>query len=120
PFSPTDYKSQDTENPKRRNDMISTATISTARRRGLRHVLTLALGTALLLPAGTTLDQDGQTLRILISQSPWLNAFIALVDQYQDETGTRFELDVTPFGGMMEKTRNSVRADTGQYDIVNL
>lgn len=86
----------------------------------LRRLATLAMTSALLLPAGAAIGQEGQTLRILISQSPWLNAFIALVDQYQEETGTRFELDVTPFGGMMEKTRNSVRAEAGQYDIVNL
>ncbi|SEA67465.1 carbohydrate ABC transporter substrate-binding protein, CUT1 family [Pelagibacterium halotolerans] len=77
----------------------------------------LALGMGVSSPA---LSQQADTLRILINQSPWLNAFIAMVDRYEDETGVRMELDVTPFAGMLEKTRNSLRADSGQYDIVNL
>ncbi|KEQ02585.1 polyols ABC transporter substrate-binding protein [Pseudorhizobium pelagicum] len=64
--------------------------------------------------------QEAKTLRILISQSPWLNAFVALVDEYQEETGTTFELDVTPFGGMVDKMRNSVRAQEGSYDLINI
>lgn len=78
-------------------------------------------GLALAMSLTTAvMAQDAPKLKILISQSPWLNSFIALVDKYQEETGTVIELDVTPFGGMLEKTRNSVRGDTGNYDIVNL
>lgn len=64
--------------------------------------------------------QDAKTIRILISQSPWLNSFVSLVDEYQKETGTKFQFDVTPFGGMVEKSRNSVRAQQGSYDIINI
>lgn len=70
--------------------------------------------------ANSAVAQDAGTLRVLISQSPWLNAFVSLVDEYQAETGTTFQLDVTPFGGMVDKTRNSVRAETGSYDIINI
>lgn len=64
--------------------------------------------------------QDAPTIRVLISQSPWLNAFVSLVDEYQSETGTNIQLDVTPFGGMMDKMRNSVRSGQGSYDIINI
>ena len=83
----------------------------------------LLAGTAALLMAGAALPasaQDANNLRILISQSPWLRAFTALLDQYQEETGVTFELDVTPFGGMMEKSRNSLRSPEGAYDIINI
>ncbi|WP_338532308.1 ABC transporter substrate-binding protein [Nitratireductor thuwali] len=55
-----------------------------------------------------------------INQSPWLNSFVAMVDQYEEETGNVVELDVSPFGGLLEKIRNSVRAAEGTYDIVNV
>ncbi|WP_454855235.1 ABC transporter substrate-binding protein [Rhizobium binxianense] len=64
--------------------------------------------------------QDAPTIRILISQSPWLNAFVSLVDEYQNDTGTKIQLDVTPFGGMVDKMRNSVRGQEGTYDIINI
>ncbi|CAN7682429.1 extracellular solute-binding protein [Neorhizobium sp. LjRoot104] len=77
----------------------------------------LSLAACLTTPA---LAQDAKTIRILISQSPWLNSFVSLVDQYQKETGTKFQLDVTPFGGMVDKMRNSVRAQQGSYDLINI
>lgn len=78
----------------------------------------MAGGAALLMAAGPGAAQD--KVRILINQSPWLNAFVAIVDEYQSATGVEIELDVTPFGGMIEKTRNSLRAAQGSYDIVNI
>jgi multiple sugar transport system substrate-binding protein len=76
-----------------------------------------ALAVSLSVPATA---QDKPTVRILINQSPWLNSFIAMVDEYQDKTGVKIDLDVTPFGGMVEKTRNSLRSSEGTYDIVNI
>jgi multiple sugar transport system substrate-binding protein len=79
------------------------------------------LAGAALLMAGASLPamaQDASNLRILISQSPWLNSFTALLDEYQAETGVTFQLDVTPFGGMMEKARNSLRSPDGAYDFM--
>lgn len=87
-------------------------------RRTLGRLLAgLSLAASLSVPA---FSQDAGTIRILISQSPWLNSFVALVDQYQKETGTKFQLDVTPFNGMVDKMRNSVRAQQGSYDIINI
>jgi multiple sugar transport system substrate-binding protein len=88
------------------------------RKNSFRRVLAAA---ALTVGISTSAQaQDGATLRVLISQSPWLNAFIALTDDYEKETGVHFKMDVTPFGGMLEKTRNSLRAKSGDYDIVNV
>ena len=80
----------------------------------------LAAAAALAISAAPVLAADTPTLRVLINQSPWLNSFIAMVDEYQTETGVKMNLDVTPFGGMLEKARNSLRSDTGTYDIVNI
>ena len=77
----------------------------------------LSLAASLAVPA---FAQETPSIRILISQSPWLNSFVSLVDQYQKETGTKFQLDVTPFGGMVDKMRNSVRAQQGSYDLINI
>ncbi len=90
----------------------------TLKRRTLGRLLAgLSLAAFMTAPA---FAQDAKTIRILISQSPWLNSFVSLVDEYQKETGTKFQLDVTPFGGMVEKSRNSVRAQQGSYDIINI
>ncbi|MCT9000652.1 MULTISPECIES: ABC transporter substrate-binding protein [Chelativorans] len=70
--------------------------------------------------AGAASAQDQPTISMAINQSPWLDSFVAMVDQYEEETGNRVELDVTPFGGLLEKIRNSVRASQGSYDIVNV
>lgn len=87
----------------------------------LRTARRILPGVALALTMTTSsFAQGAPPIRILISQSPWLNSFIALVDQYQKETKVRIQLDVTPFGGMLEKTRNSLRAPNGNYDILNL
>ena len=59
-------------------------------------------------------------ISIAINQSPWLNSFIAMVDEYESETGNKINLDVTPFAGLLEKIRNSVRSSEGTYDIVNV
>ena len=86
-----------------------------------KRMLTLSATAAMTLTmAATAHAQEGTTLRVLINQSPWLDGFIAMVDAYEEETGTQFDLDVTPFGGMLEKTRNSLRAGEGDYDILNL
>ncbi|AQZ49779.1 ABC transporter substrate-binding protein [Martelella mediterranea] len=92
-------------------------TVQRIRKRMMVLSATAAMTLAMVAAAQA---QDGTTLRVLINQSPWLDGFIAMVDAYEEETGTRFDLDVTPFGGMMEKTRNSLRAAEGDYDIVNL
>ena len=57
-------------------------------------------------------------ITIVINQSPWFESFRATVELYEKETGNKVELDVNPFAGSLEKQRNSVRAKSGQYDLL--
>ena len=59
-------------------------------------------------------------VNIVINQSPWLASFRATVDLYQQQSGNKVNLEVVPFDGMLAKQRNSVRASTGDYDILIL
>ena len=57
-------------------------------------------------------------ITMVINQSPWFAGFSRLVEAYTTETGNRIELDVNPYPGALEKVRNSLRAPTGQYDLL--
>lgn len=57
-------------------------------------------------------------ITIVINQSPWFDSFRKTVELYEKETGNKVELDVNPFAGSLEKQRNSVRANQGQYDLL--
>jgi multiple sugar transport system substrate-binding protein len=57
-------------------------------------------------------------ITIVINQSPWFESFRKTVELYEKETGNKVELDVNPFAGSLEKQRNSVRAKSGQYDLL--
>jgi len=88
-----------------------------------RIVLLRLCAAAALVVAGGGEIASAQTqpeISMAINQSPWLNSFVKMVDLYEQETGNKVDLDVTPFGGLLEKIRNSVRASRGTYDIVNV
>jgi multiple sugar transport system substrate-binding protein len=59
-------------------------------------------------------------ITILINESPWYAGFEALVDKYMEDTGNEVVLNVTPFNGMLEKSRNAVQAEQSEFDILNL
>jgi multiple sugar transport system substrate-binding protein len=59
-------------------------------------------------------------ISILINSSPWYAGFEQVVKRYEGETGNKINLDVTPYGGMLEKARNAVRGRESPYDILNL
>ena len=65
-------------------------------------------------------SQQTETITILINDSPWFAGFEALVNKYVEETGNDVKLNVTPFDGMLEKSRNAVQADESDFDILNL
>lgn len=79
-----------------------------------------ALAGAFALAAGTAFAQSQPPITMAINQSPWLKSFVAEVDAYEKATGNKVKLDVLPFGGLLEKIRNSVRGPQGEYDIVNV
>jgi multiple sugar transport system substrate-binding protein len=64
--------------------------------------------------------QSAAPITIVINQSPWFDGFARMVDLYAEESGNQVELDVNPFGGLLEKERNSVRASEGQFDVLIL
>lgn len=80
----------------------------------------LALLVAIALPAGLGIAQQHPTITILINESPWLAGFEVLVDAYVAETGNQVELNVTPFPGMLQRSRNAVTAGTSEFDLINL
>ena len=71
-------------------------------------------------PQGVEETTPLPTITILINDSPWFAGFEALVNKYVEETGNEVELNVTPFAGMLEKSRNAVQAPESEFDILNL
>ena len=57
-------------------------------------------------------------LNVVINQSPWLDGFRKTAEQYEKETGNKISLSISPYSGLLEKVRNSLRSPTGQYDLV--
>ena len=73
----------------------------------------LILGTSSVLAAAKM-----SPITIVINQSPWFEGFQAAVNAYEEETGNKVTLDVNPFGGALEKQRQSVRTENGTFDIL--
>lgn len=85
--------------------------------------LGLGLAGASLSPASAQSFVDvgkHAPITILINASPWYAGFEAAVDLYSKQTGNKVNLDVTPYGGMLEKARNAVRGASSPYDLLNL
>jgi multiple sugar transport system substrate-binding protein len=79
----------------------------------------IALLTSILI--ATALAQQARVpITILINDSPWLGGFEAVVDLYEAQTGNTVNLEVTPYGGVLERARNAVRGGQSPYDLVNL
>ena len=87
-------------------------------RRSLRW-LTAVLAAVALAPS-IAAAQEHPPITILINESPWLAGFEALVDAYVEQTGNRVELNVTPFPGMLQRSRNAVTASESEFDLINL
>ncbi|MDZ7799428.1 MAG: extracellular solute-binding protein [Trueperaceae bacterium] len=60
------------------------------------------------------------SITILINDSPWLGGFEALVERYEADTGNEVVLNVTPFPGMLQRSRNAVTASESEFDLINL
>ncbi len=56
-------------------------------------------------------------ITIVINQSPWFKGFAGLIDYYEETTGNKVTLDVSPFMGSIEKQRASARAPEGTIDL---
>ncbi len=62
--------------------------------------------------------QSQPPINVVINQSPWLEGFASIVEEYEDETGNRVSLDVNPYAGSLEKQRNAVRSDKSEFDLL--
>jgi ABC-type glycerol-3-phosphate transport system substrate-binding protein len=51
-----------------------------------------------------------EPITILINASPWYKGFENVVALYEEQTGNKVDLEVTPFDGMLEKARSAVRS----------
>jgi multiple sugar transport system substrate-binding protein len=93
-------------------------------RQGFMQAFALAAG--LLAGTSATAQQSfldvgrHPPITILINSSPWYAGFENVVQLYEKQTGNKVNLDVTPFGGMLEKARNAVRSGTSPHDLLNL
>jgi multiple sugar transport system substrate-binding protein len=77
------------------------------------------MGLAWLAPVGPAKAQTAVApITMVINQSPWFSGFERLIDRYTKATGNKIELDVNPYGAMLEKIRNSLRSGTGTYDLL--
>ena len=59
-----------------------------------------------------------EPITVNINTSPWFKSFSKYVELYEEETGNKVELNVNPYLGSLEATRNSVRADEGFAHLV--
>jgi multiple sugar transport system substrate-binding protein len=82
--------------------------------------MTVALLGETALAQGTANVGKHPQISILINASPWYAGFEKVVNLYEQQTGNKIKLDVTPYGGVLEKARNAVRGQESPYDILNL
>lgn len=69
----------------------------------------------------TFLDVGKQVpITILIHESPWYKGFERIAKLYEEQTGNKVSLDVSPWSGVLEKARNAVRGAESPYDILNI
>lgn len=79
------------------------------------------LAAAPALAADNFMDVGKQApITILINSSPWYNGFESVVGLYEEQTGNKVNLEVTPFPGMLEKARSAVRSGTSPLDLINI
>jgi multiple sugar transport system substrate-binding protein len=71
-----------------------------------------------LAPALAWAQSSPRPLRIAVPQSPWYPSFERLTALYERLNATKVEFDVSPFTGLLEKTRNAVRSGQSPFDLM--
>ena len=90
-------------------------------RRILTFAALLCFAAGPVLAEQSFLDVGKQPpITILINASPWFAGFQAAAGLYEQQTGNKINLDVTPYPGMLEKARNAVRGTESPEDVLNL
>lgn len=90
---------------------------------GRREILMAATATSAVVVASALPRLAGARtpaapLRIAVPQVPWYSNFERLTAVFERLNATRVEFDVSPFAGLLEKTRNAVRSGQSPYDLV--
>jgi multiple sugar transport system substrate-binding protein len=89
-----------------------------------RCILLSALAAAVIAApaaAESFLDVGKQPpISILVNSSPWYAGLQSVVGLYQEQTGNKVTLNVTPYNGVLEKARNDVRGTESADDILNI
>lgn len=80
-----------------------------------RRLLGAAAAAAALPSIG---HAQARPLRIAVPQAPWYPSFERLTTVYERVSATKVEFEVSPFTGLLEKTRNAVRSGQSPYDLV--
>ncbi|MDN3311608.1 extracellular solute-binding protein [Microbacterium oryzae] len=66
-------------------------------------------------------EEGGATkLVIPVNESPWLDAYKALVAQYEEESGVDVELRVFPYDEMRTQVLNDIQSGTQIYDVFQI
>lgn len=83
-----------------------------------RHWLGTAAAAAAVAAAPRLGRAQARPLRIAVPQAPWYPSFERLTAVFERVNATKVEFDVSPFTGLLEKTRNAVRSGQSPYDLV--
>ena len=84
-----------------------------------RNILSTAGGMALAAaPLGVFAQAPGKPIRVAVPQAPWYNSFERLTPLYERLNAAKVELEVSPFTGLLEKTRNAVRSPESAFDVI--
>ena len=75
---------------------------------------------AMSVAAFPAMAGDQADIQLIINQSPWYGGFEKTVEQYEAETGNKVNIEAVPFPVLLEKSRNSVRASEGLYDLLTI
>ena len=84
-------------------------------------VAAMLCGTAPALAQKAFADVGKQPpITVLLGSTPWYPAFEKVVGAYEEQTGNKVKLDVTPFAQILEKARNATRSGQSPYDLIML
>ncbi|MDA4847810.1 extracellular solute-binding protein [Hoeflea poritis] len=85
----------------------------------MRNFLKSTAAAVLLLGMPTAAFAEAD-IQLIINQSPWFPGFEATVEAYEEATGNTINIEAVPFPVLLEKSRNSVRAEEGVYDLLTI
>jgi multiple sugar transport system substrate-binding protein len=78
----------------------------------------VGLATLTVCGAPAVATEKVEPITVNINQSPWFDGFRKLVELYEKESGNSIKLNVNPYLGSLEASRNSVRAKDGFAHLV--